>query len=149
MLELRGTRVKGAGWGELHRRYTFGGGRPPVNFHAQALCFGADEHGRWFVRANVGRFDGAWGNEAGLTVTFSAGGVALGAVVWTREMDPAGDVDVELSGTDAALARSFAALDRIDVVFYAHHRGDAEGADADGGALDDGLSDAVDVFGGG
>lgn len=157
VVELGGARVKGSGFGELHRRYTFGGGRPPVNFHAQALCFGADDRGRWFLRANVGRFDGPWGNEAALVVAFFAKDAPLGGVVWTRTLDPAGDVDVELVGVDAALAGAFDALDRADVTFYANHRGDAPADtgedtaldDGPGDGLSDGLSDAVDVFGGG
>ncbi|HEY4222980.1 MAG TPA: hypothetical protein VGO62_16600 [Myxococcota bacterium] len=112
-----GTRVKCGSYGELHRRYSFG--THTANFHAQTVVFAADSRGRFLLSAVVGRFDGPWGNDATLSATFSAGAQPIGAVVWTRAMDPAGDHRVVVTGVDAALATAFPALDRAALAFTA------------------------------
>src|SRR5689334_21027367 len=63
---LGARKFKGGSFGELHRHYAFG--KYTVNFHAQAVAFGFDDFGRYFLDATVGRFDGPWGNDASLVV---------------------------------------------------------------------------------
>jgi hypothetical protein len=121
------TRFKGGSYGELHRHYALGGSSAggALNFHAQAVSFGVDDAGRYCLNANVGRFDGPWGNDALLTVTFFAAGAALGAVRWHASLDPVGDKRVCVVGRDAVIAERFDAIDRADVAFTARHGKDA------------------------
>lgn len=145
-----GPRFRGGAINELHHRYTFGGGQPPVNFHAQVITFGVDESGRYMLRATLGRYDGRWGNDAALTLALEADGTALGGVVCAREMDPAGDQEISVLGADPALARAFFELDRITVSFYAEHRGDRGPAKPREETEDDRVLDhALDLFGAG
>lgn len=132
-------RFKGGSFGELHRHYAFG--KYTVNFHAQAVSFGVDDVGRWFLASTVGRFDGPWGNDALLSVRWRAGRDVVGASVWHRSLDPVGDVRVRLVGQDARLARRFDEIDVAEVAFTARHgkdvpapARDAEGADKARGA---------------
>jgi hypothetical protein len=120
-------RFKGGSYGELHRHYALGGSNAggALNFHAQAVSFGVDDAGRYCLNANVGRFDGPWGNDALLTVTFFARGAALGAVRWHASLDPVGDKRVCVVGRDAVIAEQFEAIDRADVAFTARHGKDA------------------------
>lgn len=108
--------------GEVFKRYTFGTGtgKPPVNFHAQALQFGVDSDGRWFVKATVGRVDGGWGTKAALVVRFvGKDGKALGGAQWSGELDPPRDVPVLLLGKDAALAAKFGEVKEAAVTLFA------------------------------
>lgn len=121
-------RFKGGSYGELHRHYALGGSTAggSLNFHAQAVSFGVDDGGRYCLNANVGRFDGPWGNDALLTVTFFAGPSAIGAVRWHASLDPVGDKRVCVVGKDAVIAERFDAIDRADVAFTARHGKDAQ-----------------------
>jgi hypothetical protein len=116
--EVDGLKFLGGSFGEIFRRYTYGGAKPAVNFHTQGLVFGADEKGRYFVRAQVGRVDGAWDCAAGLVVRFHAGDKALGGIVWEGELNPPKDVEVVFQGQDQELAKAFAELDRVTVSFW-------------------------------
>ena len=118
-----GKRFKGGSYGELHRRYSFGGKRPTVNFHAQALCFGVDDAGRFYLRSKVGRFDGGWGNDAALVVKLHAGDELLGAIVWLGALDPPKDVHVQIVGKDATLAARFDDVTHAHVAFTGRHHG--------------------------
>lgn len=119
--ELRrdGHLFRGGSYGELHRHLAFG--TTTANFHAQSVCFGLDERGRYFLHATVGRFDGPWGNDGILDVTFFAGGERLGACRWHGRLDPATDRVVALGGTDARLAGDPSRVDRAVVRFAARH----------------------------
>ena len=115
------TRLRCGSYGEIFKRYTFGAGagKSPVNFHVQALTFGADSDGRWFVRGNVGRVDGGWGTKAGLVVSFvGKDGKSLGGVQWEGELDPPRDVPVSFLGCDKKLAEKFDALKEVRVTFF-------------------------------
>jgi len=117
------TRLRCGSFGEIFRRYTFGTGtgKPPVNFHVQALIFGVDSDGRWFVRGRAGRVDGGWGTKAGVVVRFVAkGGKVLGGVQWEGELDPPRDVPFSFLGCDPSLAEKFAALKEVQVSFFSH-----------------------------
>ncbi|MEW5848653.1 MAG: hypothetical protein AB2A00_07550 [Myxococcota bacterium] len=114
---------KGGSYGEIHRRYAFGGRLPAVNFHAQNVFFGVDSDGRYFLRAVVGRMDGGWGNKAALSATFLTDKGDLGGVLWQHEMDPPQDYPFVLVGKDARLAAEFNNLREILVVFQTHHAG--------------------------
>ncbi len=111
------VRFKGGSYGELHRRYAFG--THTANFHAQAVAFGADSRGRYFLSAVVGRFDGPWGNDGTLAVSFFAGAVCAGTVRWHKSLDPTGDHRVVIFGRDDTLKDAFENLDRADVTFTA------------------------------
>ena len=117
------TRFKGGSYGELHRRYSFGGKRPTVNFHAQAVCFGVDDAGRFYLRSKVGRFDGGWGNDAALVVKLHAGDELLGAIAWQGALDPPQDVHVQIVGVDARLAARFDDVTHAHVAFTGLHHG--------------------------
>lgn len=121
--EHDGAKFKGGSFGELHRRYSFGGRRPTVNFHAQAVCFGVDDKGRFYLRSKVGRFDGGWGNDAALVVKLHAGDELVGAVYWAGELDPPKDVHVHLLGKDPVVAARFAELTEARVAFTGRHHG--------------------------
>lgn len=112
-----GARFKGGSYGELHRRYSFGG--QTANFHAQSVAFGVDERGGFFLTATVGRFDGPWGNEGVLSATFLAGAEVIGAVVWKHSLDPVGDHKLVLSGQDKSIAARFGDIDAARVGFSA------------------------------
>ena len=117
------TRLRCGSFGEIFKRYTFGSGtgKAPVNFHVQALIFGVDSEGRWFVKGRVGRVDGGWGTKAGLTVSFVAkGSKVLGGVQWEGELDPPRDVPFCFVGCDPALAEQFGALKEVHVSFFSH-----------------------------
>jgi len=115
---VEGTDFKGGSYGEIFHRYTYGGTKPAVNFHAQAVIFGADAKGRYLLRARVGRVDGGWGCAAALKIEFVAGGRVLGGLFWEGELDPPKDVEISFKGTDAVLKDSFGALDEVRVQFY-------------------------------
>lgn len=119
-------RFKGGSYGELHRHYAFG--KYTVNFHAQAVSFGFDDAGAWFLASTVGRFDGPWGNDAVLSVRWRAGRDVVGASVWHRALDPVGDLRVRLSGQDARLAQRFDEIDLAEVAFTARHGKDVPAA---------------------
>lgn len=121
--EIHGLRLKGGSYGELHKKYSYGGRRPTVNFHAQSVCFGLDSEGRYFLRARVGRFDGAWGNDAVLSVTFYAGDEEIGGSHWAGALDPPHDIDVEVIGLDAALKDRFDEVTSARVAFTGNHHG--------------------------
>lgn len=112
------TRFKGGSYGEIFRRYTYGGTKPAVNFHAQAATFGVDSDGRYFLKAVVGRVDGGWGNKAALCCRWLAGGALLGGLVFEAELDPPQDVPFTLTGRSAALAARFDALDAAQLLFF-------------------------------
>jgi hypothetical protein len=115
------TKLRCGSYGEIFKRYTFGAGsgKAPVNFHVQALTFGADSDGRWFVRGSVGRVDGGWGVKAGLVVRFvGKDGKSLGGVQWEGELDPPKDVPVRFLGCDKKLADKFDSLKEVQVTFY-------------------------------
>src|ERR1041385_1576464 len=57
-IEAENGDFKGGWSGELHRRSAVG--PHTVNFPAQAVAFGVDAAGRFFLSAVVGRFDGPW-----------------------------------------------------------------------------------------
>ena len=120
-----GTRFKGGSYGELHRRYAYG--THTANFHAQAVSFGADSLGRFTLTAVVGRFDGPWGNQGTLAVSFfakassssSSPEVLVGTASWVKALDPTGDHRVVVVGADPRLAHAFDRLTRADVAFVA------------------------------
>lgn len=126
-VERDAKKFKGGSYGELHRHYALGGSSAggSLNFHAQAVSFGVDDAGRYCLNANVGRFDGPWGNDALLTVTFFAGATAIGAVRWHASLDPVGNKRVCVVGRDDVIAQQFAHIDRADVAFTARHGKDA------------------------
>lgn len=113
------AQVKAGSFGELHRRYTYGGGRPAANFHAQAVAFGFFDDGRAFLRATVGCHDGSFGNTCALTLKVFTGDVLLGAVAWTATLDPGQSNDVARVLKDPRVAAQFAAIDRAVVTFSA------------------------------
>lgn len=119
----RNLRFRGGSYGEIHRRYSFGGRLPAVNFHAQAVIFGADSDGRFFLQATVGRMDGGWGNKASLVVKLTGSGGDVGNIAWTHEMDPPMDHHVVVTGRDPALAAAFDGLGNALTTFFTLHRG--------------------------
>jgi hypothetical protein len=113
------TRLRGGSYGEIFKRYTYGGTRPAVNFHAQAVSFGVDSQGRYFLKGILGRVDGAWGNRAALICRFLAGERCVGGLSFQCELDPPQDVPFLLSGTSPRLAREFDAIDCAQLTFFA------------------------------
>jgi hypothetical protein len=111
--------VKAGSFGELHRRYTYGGGRPPANFHAQAVAFAVFDDGRYFLRAKVGCHDGSFGNTCTLTLKLFAGDTPLGGTSFSATLDPGKDVDAAVTGSDPQIAARFVDVDRAVVVFSA------------------------------
>jgi hypothetical protein len=122
-LESSSGSFRGGGYGEIHRRYMFGGPRPPVNFHAQQVCFGVDQEGLCYLRAVVGRFDGMWGNTARLEVTLRAGDADVATLAWSGELDPPRDVRVVCFQRSDAARDKFSALTDAQVRFDTLHRG--------------------------
>jgi len=118
-IPLKKLRFKGGSYGEIHHRYSFGGRLPAVNFHAQAVIFGLDSSGRFFLSATVGRMDGGWGNSAALVVKMGE----AGAIQWTHEMDPPQDHPVLVTGQDAALSAAFDGVNDAHVAFHTLHAG--------------------------
>jgi hypothetical protein len=110
-----GVRVKGGSYGELHRHVSFGS--QPANFHAQAVAFGVESSGRFFLVATVGRFDGPWGNEGTLAATFKAGKDVVGSASWKKFLDPVGDHRVVVVGKDVKIAARFDEIDSALVQF--------------------------------
>jgi hypothetical protein len=94
-------------------------GTTTANFHAQAVTFGVDDAGRFFLSAVVGRYDGPWGNRAMLDVALFAGQAPVGVIHWERTMDPTGDVRVVVVGSDARIRESYQQIDRAEVRFVA------------------------------
>lgn len=119
----RGVRYVGSAVNELHRRIAFAGGRPAVNIHAQVVTFGADESGRWYVRATLGRAGGEEGNEAAFGLSFSTPSGSIGAAEVYVELDPGDDREVLLHGTSTAVSGAFGALVRAEVWLFANHHG--------------------------
>ena len=119
-------RFKGGSFGELHRHYALGNGA--LNFHAQAVCFGIDDAGRFFLHATVGRFDGPWGNDAVLSASFFAGVEPIGAIVWNEALDPVGDKRASETGRDPRVHSRFDAIDRCELSFTARHGKDVPAA---------------------
>jgi hypothetical protein len=111
--------VKGGGFGEIFRRYAFGA-MSAVYFHAQAVCFGVDSQGRYFLQAQVGRLGGTWGKSAALIVRFLAGEQEIGALSWQDDLDPPKDVQLKFTGQDEKLRDSFEQLSRVSVAFYTY-----------------------------
>lgn len=116
-----GTRVRTGSFGEIHRRYSFGGRLPGANFHAMVVAFGVDSTGRCFLKATVGRHDGAPGNRGALSVGFSTATGELGGLAWEGELDPAGDHPVLLLAQAAPLQAAFDDVTTATVVFLTVH----------------------------
>ncbi len=116
-----GVRVRAGSYGEIHRRYSFGGRLPPANFHAMAVGFGVDSLGQCFLKALVGRMDGGWGNRAALSVVFASDQGELGGISWVGELDPPGDKPVLVLAQDKALKDGSDALTTATVTFQTVH----------------------------
>ena len=113
------TRFRGGSYGEIYRRYTYGGTRAAVNFHAQAVTFGVDSEGRYFLKGVLGRVDGDWGNRAALTCRFLArGGQCVGGVSFSCALDPAHDEPFLVTGQSPRLAQGFDALESAQLSFF-------------------------------
>jgi hypothetical protein len=117
-----GVHFKGGGFGELHRRYAPGGGRPAVDFHAQSVCFGADSEGRYFLSAEIGRVFGLPGDRVTVVARFRAGSEVLGGVSWQGPVDHVGNQRIEVGGRDPVLAAMFDRLMEIDAQFWVDTR---------------------------
>lgn len=108
---------RGGSYGEIFRRYAFGA-RPAVNFHAQAVCFGADSEGRFYVQARIGAAGGGSLGHRGLfVVRFQVGKSTVGGVSWEGEIVPGKDIAVRIPGKDEKLAASFKELTAVIVEF--------------------------------
>lgn len=131
--------VKGSSLGELHQRIRIPGRQPFINFHAQAVCFAADERGHFYLRAVVGRYDGRPGNSGTLTVTFRlADGSPVGAVLWQGPLDPTENRDIIVVGQDERLRSAFSDITSADVAFCpTHNAREREGASRFPSANDD------------
>ena len=117
-LEDLGVRLRGGSYGELFRRYAFGP-RPAANFHAQAVTFGADSEGRFFVDAQIGLVGGAFQSEAALCVKFMGKRGAIGGVAWQGPVASEKNFHLHILGVDEKLRESFDKLSEIQVDFYA------------------------------
>ena len=113
-----GVRVRGVSYGEIYRRYAFGP-RPAVNFHAQAVSFGADSEGRFFIDAQIGLVGGAFESEAALLVKFVGKRGAIGGVAWQGPVASEKNFHLQILGTDDKLRDNFDKLTEIQVDFYA------------------------------
>jgi len=112
------TCFRGGSYGEIYRRYTYGQTKPAVNFHAQAVVFGVDSEGRYFLKGSLGRVDGGWGNRASLCLRFVAAGAPVGGVLFEAELDPPQDVPFSLAGSSPALAAAFPKLEAARLSFF-------------------------------
>jgi hypothetical protein len=112
------VQFRGGSYGEIYRRYTYGGPKPAVNFHAQQVSFGVDSEGRYFLSAVVGRVDGMWGNKVTLAARFVGTNGSFGALLWEGEVDPPKDYPVELFGKSERMANAFSQLKEVAISFY-------------------------------
>jgi hypothetical protein len=112
------TKFRGGSYGEIYRRYTFGGTKPAVNFHAQAVIFGVDGEGRYFLKGALGRVDGDWGNRAALYCRFMAKGECVGGVSFDCALDPQHDEPFLVTGTSKKLAKCFASIEAAQLSFF-------------------------------
>lgn len=114
-----GHRFKGGSFGEIFKRYSFGP-MPAANFHAQAVFFGVDSTGRFFVDALVGLVGGTLENEAALVVRFVGEDGEVGGVAWEGPVKSETNFHLQILGTDPRLEAGFDQLTEIKVSFYAH-----------------------------
>ena len=110
--------LRGGSYGEIFRRYAFGP-RPAANFHAQAVSFGVDSDGRYFVDGQIGLVGGAFDNEAALVVRFVGKRGAIGGVAWQGPVASEQNFHLQILGSDDRLRDSFDKLSEIQVDFYA------------------------------
>ena len=114
-IEEVGVKVRGSAIGEIFRKYTFG--ITSVYFHAQAVCLGVDEEGRYYLQTQIGRINGTWGKKGTLVVRFRTAEGDVGGVAWQGELDPPKDVHVLITGQDEAIRESFDELTEVVVEF--------------------------------
>ncbi|MFH1807699.1 MAG: hypothetical protein ABIJ09_03060 [Pseudomonadota bacterium] len=117
-----GVRFRGGSYGEIFRRYSFGP-RPAANFHAQAVFFGADSEGRFFVDARVGLVGGSIKDEAALAIAFVGTAGVLGGVAWHGQVQSEHDNHLLILGRDETLRAAFDQLTEVQVEFFARCAG--------------------------
>lgn len=158
------SRVRAAAHNELHRRLSYGGGLPTLNFHAQVVALAVDAEGHWLLRATVGRHGGVPDSEAALVAQVLTREGPLAGVAWRAPLSgpaPAAaargasaevpsragnwDTEVELAGQDPRLAARFTELEAVDLTFHAGLiSGPGEPAEGEGRA--ERLGGALEVF---
>ncbi|MHB8875637.1 MAG: hypothetical protein ACYC8T_18280 [Myxococcaceae bacterium] len=102
-------RLRGSSCGEIFREYPAGPNKPKQYFHAQAVVFGLDSEGRYFLRGIVGRLAGNdMGNKATLELRFlDKAGKVLGGKIWRGQLDLQPETQVLIAGKSEALRAGF------------------------------------------
>jgi len=112
-------RLRGSSCGEIFREYPAGPNKPKQYFHAQAVVFGVDSEGRYFLRAVVGRLAGNdMGNKATLELRFlDKAGKVLGGKIWRGQLDLQPETQVLIAGKSEVLRAGFDKLHSASVSF--------------------------------
>lgn len=113
------VRYRGGSYGEIFKRYSFGP-MPAANFHAQAVFFGVDSEGRFFVDAAVGLVAGTLENTASLVIQFIGEDGVVGGVAWEGPVSSEANTQLQILGTDERLKAQFDSLKEVQVQFYSH-----------------------------
>ena len=111
-----GTTFKGGSYGEVFKRYSFG--ISTIFFHAQGLCFGIDNEGRFFLQGQVGRINGTWGKKAAIGIYFKTKDGLLGCFGWEAQLDPPQDIQMYIVGKDDKVRDNFHKIIEVEVAFY-------------------------------